>query len=120
MLSIVNFILIIIIAVVISVNCYYMVKTRGDIRTINDTLKNKNPSILDLAEFNGLDPTFKDKYRKHIVNELMPEYMGAANQLIKAYKVNEAIEKKGDEISKTLMQLGQQTKATSTVMAAKA
>ena len=111
MLVYINFAMIVIIVIVTIINIWYMVKTRTDIHTINDRLDKYNPMLLDLAEFNGLDPTFKKHYRKYVVGEMMPPIMAGANDIIRSFKVNEEIEKNEYEVSKAMRDIGQEVRS---------
>lgn len=117
MLVYINFAMIVIIVIVTIINIYYMVKTRTDLEKIHDRLDKYNPSLLDLAEFNGLDPTFKKHYRKFVVGELMPQVMSGTNDIIRTFKVNEEIEKNEYEVSKAMRDLGQEFRSGSSVLA---
>lgn len=116
MLVYINFTMIVIIVIVTIINIYFMVKSRTDIKTLNERLDKYNPSLVDLAEFNGLDPTFKKHYRKFVVGELMPQVMAGNNDIIRSFKVNEEIEKNEYEVSKAMRDLGQEFRSGAAVL----
>lgn len=114
MLVVVNLILILVIIIVIIV---HIISTRASIAKINDRLDNQNPSFVDLAEFNGLDPELKKRYNTYVVGQLMPQYMSAANQIIKSAKINEYLDKKQAELEMAIKQSGLEAQADATVIA---
>ncbi len=48
---------------------------------VKSQLEQKTQNILDLNEFNDLDPKIKQLYKQHIVENLMPSLMGIANNI---------------------------------------
>ncbi len=48
---------------------------------VRSQLEQKTQNILDLNEFNDLDPKIKQQYKQHIVENLMPSLMGIANNM---------------------------------------
>lgn len=112
MLEYINLFLIMILIMVIIIDSVYLAKSRDDIRALTNKVEKKEressrTSLLDLAEFDKLDPTFKTHYKTYVVNGVMPEMMDVTNNYIKTYKVNEEITKNDAAIRQGIREMAQ-------------
>jgi len=62
------------------------------------TLKQVNMSLIDLAEFNKLDPYLKDAYRKYFVDMVMAQLLPQINQYAKENDLQTELATNGDSI----------------------
>lgn len=121
MLDAINLVLIVIIIIAIVVNTIMMYKARNEmnkrIDTIDTAIKTQQDpaptSILDHAEFEKLDPEFKELYRKYIVQHIMPRAMNIVNKEIADQKINDYLKTNGEY----LIQLDDKTLFSADAMA---
>lgn len=60
----------------------YIDYLEGAIRDyVKKSLEYQTQNILDLDEFNDLDPEIKELYKKHIINNLMPAILATVNSM---------------------------------------
>lgn len=104
MLEYINMLLIFLIICVLIIDSIYVYRSRKDIEVLKKTIS-KDTSLVDLSEFNGLDPTFKGNYKRFVVGELMPPVIEKVNQTIKEEKVNEYITENQDAISRQIKEI---------------
>lgn len=108
LLSYINLALIILIMAVVALDTYFIIEIRGDIDKLEKKMLDGS-SIIDLAEFDNLDPELKKQYRKFIVNRAMPPLMKKINKaaedtnLVKyldknEYEVNQYIKEFTDQV----------------------
>jgi hypothetical protein len=109
MLEYINLFLIMIMILVIIVDSVYLSKARADIKTLTKKLEERptTNNLLDLAEFQALDPGLKQHYKTYVVDSLMPEVWSVANDVIKKEKINEAITAGDPEIRQGIREIVQ-------------
>lgn len=98
MLDYINLFLIVIIFTVLIIDSIFIIKLRKRVQEIDSKIVNDN-SLLDLSEFNKLDPEFKKHYKTYVVNGIMPPVVNAINTEIKKNNINQEIEKNKNEIN---------------------
>lgn len=67
-------------------------------------------SILDLAEFQDLDPFLKDQYKRHILDVLVPAIMQSVNKMAKENMLEEYLISNDKEISDAIYNLAKEIK----------
>lgn len=104
MLSYVNLILVVLIIGVVCVDTYYLIQTRKDISDIRQKMMDGS-SMIDLAEFSGLDPELKKQYRKFIVTRAMPPLMRKINKSAEDTRLVDYLNKNEYEVNQKLKEV---------------